>query len=352
MHRRNRRKRWWLLLIVIPVLLVSLGWLTFTERFPERERELRNLVQDQLEAWFPEQMTLPDSLKGFVPRSGQFDDDLPPQVILVHGLDEPGGIWDELVRAMDEAGLNAWEFRYPNDQAIDRSAELLGEYWAELDSQQPVVLVGHSMGGLVIRDFVSRMRHPVDEQAIVSGPTVLGLIQIATPNQGSEWARFRVWLELRELFNDIQAERFSLFAGLRDGTGAAKIDLRPDSAFLAELNSRPWPNRVPIRIIGGILAEPDPAMAATLALTADELGTPELADAVEQLWAGAAENIGDGAVPAVSLDLPEAPPAMLVPATHRGLLVTLPLSEGDPPAIAPTVAQVLDWLEKPESRAQ
>ena len=47
-------------------------------------------------------------------------------------VDEPGGIFDELTPALQEAGFRAVEFRYPNDQAIDRSSELLADYWPQL----------------------------------------------------------------------------------------------------------------------------------------------------------------------------------------------------------------------------
>ncbi len=324
------------------MLLASFGWWQWTERHPEHERELREQVHDFLLERFPEQMTLPDELLGWIPRSQQFPDDHPPDAILLHGLDEPGGIWDELVPALDEAGFNAWEFRYPNDQAIDRSADLLAEHWPELDSAQPPVLIGHSMGGLVIRDFVTRHLEPQGSDPEIHGPSVRAVIQVAPPNQGSDWARLRAWLEIREWIADIRAQRFSLFAGLRDGTGAAKIDLRPDSRFLAELNEREWPKDIPIRIIGGQLSEPTPGMIAGVEALADDLDAPELADELEQMWSQLGGDLGDGVVPVESLPLPEAPEPVIVPASHRGLLVTLPLTETEPPAIE----IIVEWLQE------
>lgn len=340
-----RRRQWgWLVVLggMLSILVAAVVWWSWTERHPERERELRIQVRDFLEEHFPEQMALPDELQGWVPRSEVFPADRPAEVILLHGLDEPGGIWDELVPPLDEAGFNAWEFRYPNDQAIDRSADLLAEHWADLDPNHPVVLIGHSMGGLVIRDFVTRHLQPAETEPTVTEPPVRAVIQVATPNQGSEWARLRAWLELREWVADIQAERFSLFAGLRDGTGAAKIDLRPDSRFLADLNARDWPEDIPIRIIGGQLSEPTPGMIAGVEALAGELDTPELAEDIERWWSQLGEDLGDGAVSVESLHLPEAPPPVVVPASHRGLLITLPMSEGEPPAIDIIVA----WLEE------
>lgn len=334
----------WLLVGILAIVFLTVAtWITWSEKNPETERELRIQVREQLTDWFPEEMALPDELIGFIPRSEHFDEHNPPEVVLLHGLDEPGGIWDELVPALDEAGFNGWEFRYPNDQAIDRSTDLLAEYWPQLPADKPLVLVGHSMGGLIIRDFVSRWRHPVGQPPQVAGPEVAGVILVGTPNQGSDWARLRVWLELREMIADIPAGRFSLFAGLRDGTGAAKIDLRPDSEFLAELNDRPWPEQIPIRVIGGLIGEPTPAMLDSIQALGDEIDNRELAERFENWWSETSDQMGDGAVPVESLQLEQAPPPLVLNASHRGLLVTMPLSEGEPPAIAPIIEILRDW---------
>ena len=330
-------------LIVLLPLVILATWLSWTEQHPEQERELRIEVQDRLHEWFPEAMELPDELLGFVPRSETFDEEAPPDVLMLHGLDEPGNIWDELVPSLDAAGLNGWEFRYPNDQAIEHSTDLLAEYWAELDADHSIILVGHSMGGLVIRDFITRYRHPVNDAPRVEGPRIDGVILVATPNHGSDWARLRVWLEVREWLVDIREQRFSLFAGLRDGTGAAKIDLRPDSAFLAELNARPWPDAIPVRIIGGALPEPTPAMEESLAAMSEQFGLEGLPERIAEWWNRTSEELGDGVVPVESLHLQGHPEPHILDASHRGLLVPGPLHD-DPPAIAP-ILQILEHWE-------
>lgn len=338
----KRRLRLWL--VPLAVLLAAAAiWDLWSARHPERERDLRVVVQERLSRWFPEAMSLPAELEGFVPRSETFEYGEPPSVIMLHGLDEPGGVFDELAAALDGSGINGWEFRYPNDQAIDHSADLLAEHWLELPAGSPVVLIGHSMGGLVIRDFVSRWRYPEDEGISVGGAEVGGVILVATPNQGSEWARLRSWLELREFAADISAGRFSLFAGLRDGTGAAKIDLRPDSRFLAQLNARPWPDQVPIVIIGGQLSEPTAAMTRSLQALASEFGDESLARVLRRWWVETIQQLGDGVVPEESLTLADAPEPLILPASHRGLLVTLPGGESPPPAIAPILDQLVAW---------
>ncbi len=343
--RRRRRLAAFLILVGLPLLALAI-WVGWAEHNPEQERELRVEVQDRLSEWFPEAMELPDELLGFIPRSERFAEDHPPDVLLLHGLDEPGDIWDTLAPALDEAGLNGWEFRYPNDQAIDHSTDLLAEHWGQLEGDAPLILIGHSMGGLVIRDFVTRYRHPEGKPPRVEGRPVAGVILVATPNHGSEWARLRVWLEVREWLADLQEQRFSLFAGLRDGTGAAKIDLRPDSPLLAELNARPWPEAIPVRIIGGKLPEPTPAMRESLAALDEQIDLETVAGRISEWWEQADEELGDGVVPLESLRLEGHPEPLILEASHRGLLVPGPLTD-EPPAIDP-ILEILDrWRVHP-----
>jgi pimeloyl-ACP methyl ester carboxylesterase len=294
------------------VLLAVLLWNAWTERYPQRERQLRDELQGQLEERFPEAMQPHPDRYGLFPRTAGAEPRRPLRVLLVHGLDEPGDIWDDLLPVLRGPGYDTWEFRYPNDQAIDRSADLLAERWTELPDDLPVVPIGHSMGGLVIRDFVSRWRHPVASAPRTGGATVRAVVLVGTPNQGSAWSRFRVLLEPRDQWAASRETGYSPLGGLRDGTGAAKIDLQPGSRYLADLNARPWPVAVHLRIVGGLLTPSLPAL-------------------------------GDGVVAVDSLALPGAPPPILVSASHRGLLLRLLESEAEPPAI-PVVMNLLDEL--------
>ncbi|MFV8834067.1 alpha/beta fold hydrolase [Aquisalimonas sp.] len=343
--KRWRWRRFWLYLLV-PVVVVALivtAWTWWAEENPQKERELRVQLHEELQQRFPEHMTLPESRRGFVPRTGDRDADRPPDVILIHGLDEPGDIWDDLVPVLDAAGIHAWEFRYPNDQAVDRSTDLLADYWRELPADHDVVLIGHSMGGLVIRDFVSRWRHPADGDPAVDGARVHGTVLVGTPNHGSEWARLRVWLGLREFFASIPDDDFSLFASLQEGTGAAKIDLRPGSEFLTDLNARPWPEEVPVRIIGGVLGGPDPDVIGGISSIAAELDAEDWPRDFESWWFGLGEELGDGVVPVDSLSLAGAPPPAMVSASHRGLLSRTLISDEEPPAIPLIMDLLAEW---------
>lgn len=317
MIERTRRGR---LLAALALILVAVAvglWSGWAERHPQQERHLRGQVQEQLETRFPRAMQPPGSGYGIFRRIAGIDAGRRPGVLLVHGLDEPGGIWADLLPVLGAAGFDTWEFLYPNDQGIDSSADLLAASWPALPADQRLVLVGHSMGGLVIRDFVSRWRHPVAFAPRVTGASVQGVILAGTPNQGSDWARLRIWLELRDQWAAGRQSGFSPLGGLRDGTGAAKIDLVPGSGFLEQLNARPWPQTVPMRIIGGLLLEPSP-------------------------------TLGDGVVAAEALAVAGAPEPILLRASHRGMLKRVFASDPEPPAI-PHIMALLEASSGRES---
>jgi pimeloyl-ACP methyl ester carboxylesterase len=308
------RKPWWRRAAVpgALVLLAVLLWSSWAELNPQQERELRTSLQEQLEERFPDALAPANNRYGLTPPVAGPAVQRPFRAVLVHGLDEPGDIWADLLPVLTGAGFESREFRYPNDQGIDLSADLLAASWAELPADLPVVLIGHSMGGLVIRDFVTRYRHPVGATPQVDGAAVAAVILVGTPNQGSDWARMRVWLELRDQWAAAWEQGFSPLAGLQDGTGAAKIDLQPGSDFLLDLNARPWPETVPLHIIGGQLLPATP-------------------------------SLGDGVVAVEALLMPGAPPPQLVTASHRGMLLRLFESDEQPLAI-PLIISILEEL--------
>lgn len=295
---------------LILLAIVAALWMAWTELHPQAERALRVELQDRLERSLPETVRPPWRQYGIFPLGRATGIRQPLGVLLVHGLDEPGTIWNDLAPALSAAGFDVWQFRYPNDQGIDRSADLLAASWPELPAQVPMALIGHSMGGLVIRDFVSRLRHPAGTPQSMGGAAVRSVILAGTPNQGSEWARLRFWLEPRDQWATAGEPGFSLLSGLRDGTGAAKIDLRPGSAFLQDLNARPWPDSVRVLIIGGLLMPSTPAL-------------------------------GDGVVAIDSLPVDGAPPPIIVAGSHRGMLKRMFESDDEPPAI-PLIIKLLE----------
>ena len=238
-------------------------------------------------------------------------------IVLIHGLDEPGEIWNELAPQLHAAGYRVARFEYPNDQAIADSASLLIHHLELLRSAGTghVSIVAHSMGGLVARDALTR---PGIDPSL--RPAVDRLITVGTPNHGSSWARGRIVGEAREravrLYDRARHGR-TLFpdTATSDSAGQAGTDLLPGSAYLRELNARPLPG-TPITLIYAAISN-----AAGLATDA----------------------LGDGVVPVDSAQLDGVTDVVALEATHRSMLRTLvhtPDPNNPPPAF-PTIFQRL-----------
>jgi hypothetical protein len=115
------------------------------------------------------------------------------------------------------------------------------------------------------------------------------------------------------------------------------------------MDERQWPARVPVRIIGGILLEPPPSMTASLEAIGDELVSAELASALLTWWSDLGDGLGDGVVPVDSLPLHDAPPPILVPASHRGMLARFFASDPEPPAISHIADIASSWAKAAEA---
>lgn len=264
------------------------------------------------------------------------------QVLLVHGLDEPGGIWDQLAPAVSETGRAVVRFDYPNDQPIADSADALVTALGDLRALgvTRLEIVAHSMGGLVARDTLTR---PHPGEPAPPCPDVPLLITLGTPHQGSDWARYQAIAEARE-----QAQRYlesndrnwlRLFAASYDGHGEAARDLQPRSAFLRDLNARPWPPSTRVVCVVGVWGGETPD-------TADHIADP-------------ARRFGDGVVPADSAVMPGADRVVFLSANHRTMVRSVEIADWfrrqlgmQPPPTPPAIPVVLDELARDQADAQ
>lgn len=151
-----------------------------------------------------------------------------PACVLVHGLYATAGVFGPLERRLErECHASCHSFSYLPGPGILELTERLGKLLARIEGMRPVVLVGHSLGGLVTRYYVQ-------ERAFDA--RVVATVTLAAPFRGSA----SHWLV----------------------PGQAGLDLRADSAILARVRE---PASVPegiqhLTIVAADdeLIEPDP----------------------------------------------------------------------------------------------
>ncbi len=198
-----------------------------------------------------------------------FDSDKVP-VVLVHGLMSTPRMWEPLVLELladpeIRAHCQFWFFYYPTGKPIPLTAlqlrEALDDAVRDHGVKQPLLLVGHSMGGILSRAQVSRLtledalpivpevaslpETSVVRRALVFEPRtdVARVVFLFTPHRGSRLASsglgaWAIWLIripdtlLTEL--GLGAEEMSALRGTRLPTSIH--GLSPHSAFLGSLD--------------------------------------------------------------------------------------------------------------------
>lgn len=103
------------------------------------------------------------------------------KVVLLHGFGRSDMSMLLLNSALTEAGYDVYSLEYPStDELPETLVEIIGEDIENCcrDGAETVHFVGHSLGGLLLRDYLGR-HHPEN-----LGHVVL----IGTPNKGSELA--------------------------------------------------------------------------------------------------------------------------------------------------------------------
>ncbi|MGV3660256.1 MAG: esterase/lipase family protein [Prosthecobacter sp.] len=185
-------------------------------------------------------------------------------VVFVHGLMSDPHIWLNVVNAISadkelRAAYQPWYFLYPTALGIPRSSSSLRDSLADAiqrmdpehndDGLKKMVLVGHSMGGLLSRMQVIdpkdtmaramlgttpdklRVSHAVEERLVHNlmfkpQPHVRRLVFIATPHRGSNLASFNIVRRLASLIR-LPVDTLKMSQELLSGnTGAISSDLR------------------------------------------------------------------------------------------------------------------------------
>jgi triacylglycerol lipase len=117
-------------------------------------------------------------------------------VLLVHGYGCSRGVWHRLRQRLEKAGCTvATVSLFPPFTSMGRMVPLLQarvEAVCRETGVKKLTLIGHSMGGLICRSYLARHGHE----------RVAALITLATPNAGTELARYGIGQNAREMQPD------------------------------------------------------------------------------------------------------------------------------------------------------
>ena len=321
------------LIVLLLVGLLVIAWQAARIGFPEHERAVRSQVKATVESTFPEQAEKARARFGLT-RLQQVQPG-GSEVVLIHGLDDPGMVWMTLTPALQARGHGVSVMEYPNDQPIRDSARLFAQSLRSMAAHGGggLTIVAHSMGGLVSREMLS---NPVlaCEAPGCSMPAVTRLIMVGTPNHGSNMARFRGLGELREQLSRMIDGEAGWLDSIFDGAGEAGLDLIPGSPFLTELNSRPHPEGTAMHVIAGVIAKDQAESLARL------IEGPDVAPE-DALVVPLAETLGDGLVSLESARL-HGVPLKRVSGNHLSIIRNLSQSSTRVPPAVPIILQLLE----------
>jgi pimeloyl-ACP methyl ester carboxylesterase len=339
-------------MVCLAIVLVGL-WQLFTGIYREEEKELRRQLRETVKEKFPEQTAQFSRTIGLfffeadreAPRGAAADR---KSVVLIHGLDDPGQVWQSLAPELVKEKFNVWLMQYPNDQPVVESARLFFKELQGLKLQgiDRIFVVAHSMGGLVSREMLTSPEiEYYQSENNRQVPAVTALIMVGTPNHGSQLVRLRVFTEMRDQLARMTKGEINWLGSIIDGAGEAKIDLLPGSRFLTELNARPHPVGVQMLIISGVTS---PWKESDINLWMNDLRQKVSAD--RQKWVdGLGENmiamthgLGDGLVTVESTRL-EGVPHRTVDGTHLSMIRNI---TSDNRRIPPAVPIIIDYLKR------
>ena len=356
MNERPNRwlKKWpW---IFGSILLLIGSWQLFSNLYKEEEKELRRQFRETVKQTFPEQTAKLSQTFGLF----YFEADPEEHgravldrksVVLVHGLDDPGDVWQSLAPELVKEDFNVWLMQYPNDQPIVESTQLFFEELKGLRQLgiRRISIVAHSMGGLVSREMLTNPKigfaRSAQEELV---PRVAALIMVGTPNHGSQLARLRVFTEIRDQLSRLTKGQASWLAGILDGAGEAKIDLLPGSRFLTELNARPHPQGVSMLIIAGMTS---PWTESDINSWVNDLRKKVSGD--QQKWVdklgenmvALTHGLGDGLVTVESSRL-QGVPHQTVDGTHLTMIRNIDSGNRRIPPAVPIIVNQLKTQEK------
>jgi len=291
----------------------------------EHRRRLERLFGISLPEW-------PDGKGLHVPE--RFD---PRQqtALLVHGLEGGQRGLERLADACQATGFQVLQFDYPNTGPIAWSGDRLRQELSTFALEHPtahLVVIAHSMGGLVVRHC---LESPECDLSCVTDVVFLG-----TPHQGSFLAGES---DLLALFDRPLSSKEEFARKLNEGLGEARDDLQPGSLFLRTLNAQPRPKNVRYHVGLGTksFVTADQAEEITQ-MFQRRLADPDLSSALRARWQQVRDapewvpSQGDGAVSVRS--------AHLSGTVHERTFSLNHLELKDLPGARPEESAVFQWI--------
>lgn len=246
-----------------------------------------------------------------------------PLVVCLHGLKSNPARFDAFRAFLRREGYATAAIRYDDNDAIAESARRVSDAVSEKLSHAPekpsIVLVGHSMGGLVAREWTENILYARDG---LTGESIVGLITVGTPHQGSNWAAMPPLLDLFAL-DDFDASDI-IDVLLHQPSAPGLRDLIPGSELLTQMNARP--RRTDVRYLciageGSPLSEVEVNRLREVLLDLDRQNgfVRAIRPRIEPLLGSFSELIrgkGDGVVSVSSATLPDSGPPVVVDRSH------------------------------------
>jgi len=148
-------------------------------------------------------------------------------VVFIHGIGGTTRNFQSIVNQLDRERYKPWFFYYPSGGDLDQLAEFFHRIFlsgkvAELD-EMPIIIVAHSMGGLIVREALNKYENSRKENRIGL------LVTIATPFGGHPAAA--------------SGEKHGLIVL------PSWRDLNPESRFIKELFRKPLPKAIAHQLI-------------------------------------------------------------------------------------------------------
>ena len=317
--------------------------------FREEEWKVRHSIYNRIKKAYPQAAKSLEQAQGLKPYKtdpDRIDKDASGIVILIHGLDEPGLVWMNLAPVLFERGFRVLIMTYPNDQPITASTQFVFEQMSSFfkGEKREVILVAHSMGGLISRDLLTDPKFSYSQKAALGKvPRVKQLIMVGTPNHGSQLAQFRFFLEIRDQFHHLFDDNAHWRNGFLDGAGEAGIDLLPGSRFLTQLNRRPLPDHVDFQVIAGRVSPWSEAEISSFIAGIEKRlprETKPCLRTLEKILLFMGKTLGDGLVPVDSAKL-NGVPITLVKGTHLTMIRNLSASSKRVPPAVPIIVKML-----------